>query len=879
MSPLNNGTISTPNLTNNNNNNIGTPNINGSTLVSSSNNNTTATAGLAVAANNVTAVNMKKINDLLESIRQEFANVSQEANSYRLQNQKDYDFKVNQQLAEMQQIRNTVYELELTHRKMKDAYEEEINRLKLEIDQKDRQIATLSQGQQQLQFQQQQLQLQQQQQQQQAQQQQQLQLQQQHQQQQQLQLQQQQHLQQQQQQQQQQHQHQQLQQQHHHQPPQQINNNMSPPTTNISTPGTSTILPQIQAPNIQSQQNITQAPPQIQPLNSTVNNNNSNNNGTTIPPIQQQANGNPAAPTIPSISNTNKNLSPVTTTPAANTTPDVSQITNVNTNTVSTAKPEIKPLDNTPSASPAVATDTAIATARPDQGSVSEKHLTTTTTSVVPNNSAAANAKSAETGNIVDTVTTKTDTSANTPSSPAGAVTGATAALKEHYVVPANQRATHSKPIPPFLLDLDSQLVPANLKKQTNDYYILYNPALPREIDVELHKSLNHSSVVCCVKFSNDGKYLATGCNKTTQVYDVLSGDLVARLYSDNSGTNSSNNDEHKPNSVTGSGAGESSGAEENKNIESTKDNNDDSSKNATSLSSSDLYIRSVCFSPDGKFLATGAEDKLIRIWDLTTKKIVMILRGHEQDIYSLDYFPSGDKLVSGSGDRTVRIWDLRTGQCSLILSIEDGVTTVAVSPGDGKYVAAGSLDRTVRVWDSSTGFLVERLDSLNELGTGHKDSVYSVVFTRDGKSVVSGSLDRSIKLWNLRSANSNTNNASEGNSGKSNSAHCEVTYTGHKDFVLSVATTPGDEYILSGSKDRGVLFWDTKYGNPLLMLQGHKNSVISVAVANGHPLGPEYDGVFATGSGDCKARIWKYKKIKNSPNTNNNVSKIKEIE
>lgn len=403
-------------------------------------------------------------------------------------------------------------------------------------------------------------------------------------------------------------------------------------------------------------------------------------------------------------------------------------------------------------------------------------------------------------------------------------------------MVPAQQRSTHSKPIPPFLLDLDTQLVPPHLKKQTNDYYVLYNPALPRELDVELHQSLDHSSVVCCVRFSNDGEYLATGCNKTTQVYKVSTGALVARLSDDSASTTANSSISQDANN-----SGE----------------NGENAVSSASTSSSDLYIRSVCFSPDGKFLATGAEDKLIRIWDLSTKRIVMTLQGHEQDIYSLDYFPSGDKLVSGSGDRTVRIWDLRTGQCSLTLSIEDGVTTVAVSPGEGKFIAAGSLDRTLRVWDSETGFLVERLDSENELGTGHKDSVYSVVFTRDGQGVVSGSLDRSVKLWNLHNTGSSSKNDS-----KPTAATCEVTYTGHKDFVLSVATTQNDKYILSGSKDRGVLFWDTQSGNPLLMLQGHRNSVISVAVANGFPLGPDY-GVFATGSGDCKARIWKYSKNK----------------
>lgn len=102
----------------------------------------------------VVAASQIKLNELLEAIRQEFSQVSQEANSYRLQNQKDYDYKINQQLAEMQQIRNTVYELELTHRKMKDAYEEEINRLKIELEQNGRQLASFTAHHQQQQVQQ-----------------------------------------------------------------------------------------------------------------------------------------------------------------------------------------------------------------------------------------------------------------------------------------------------------------------------------------------------------------------------------------------------------------------------------------------------------------------------------------------------------------------------------------------------------------------------------------------------------------------------------------------------------------------------------------------------------------------------------------------------
>lgn len=339
--------------------------------------------------------------------------------------------------------------------------------------------------------------------------------------------------------------------------------------------------------------------------------------------------------------------------------------------------------------------------------------------------------------------------------------------------------------------DLDIDKVPNELKKQKDDWFVIYNERAPRLLDVDMVQSLEHHSVVCCVRFSFDGKYIATGCNRSAQIFDVQTGQLICRLQDD---------------SVDRDG---------------------------------DLYIRSVCFSPDGKYLATGAEDKQIRVWDIKARTIRYLFSGHEQDIYSLDFSRNGRHIASGSGDRTVRMWDMESGQCILTLSIEDGVTTVAISP-DGRYVAAGSLDKTVRVWDTTTGFLVERLEAPD----GHKDSVYSVAFSPNGRDLVSGSLDKTIKLWELQ--------APRGIQSTHKGGVCVKTFVGHKDFVLSVASTPDSQWILSGSKDRGVQFWDPNTSQVQLMLQGHKNSVISVAPS---PTG----GLFATGSGDCRARIWKY--------------------
>lgn len=80
------------------------------------------------------------------------------------------------------------------------------------------------------------------------------------------------------------------------------------------------------------------------------------------------------------------------------------------------------------------------------------------------------------------------------------------------------------------------------------------------------------------------------------------------------------------------------------------------------------------------------------------------------------------------------------------------------------------------------------------------------------------------------------------------------------QDFVLSVAFTPDSEWVLSGSKDRGVQFWDPRTGHTQLMLQGHKNSVISVAPS---PVATQTGGgLFATASGDMRARIWSYTRL-----------------
>lgn len=115
--------------------------------------------------------------------------------------------------------------------------------------------------------------------------------------------------------------------------------------------------------------------------------------------------------------------------------------------------------------------------------------------------------------------------------------------------------------------DLEVDAVAPHYKKTGQDWYAIFNPQVQRVLDVDLVHSLNHESVVCCVRFSHDGKYFATGCNRSAQIFDVQTGEKICVL------------EDHNASDMT-----------------------------------ADLYIRSVCFSPDGRYLATGADDKLIRV-------------------------------------------------------------------------------------------------------------------------------------------------------------------------------------------------------------------------------------------------------------------------
>ncbi|BBB01441.1 putative regulatory protein [Actinacidiphila reveromycinica] len=264
------------------------------------------------------------------------------------------------------------------------------------------------------------------------------------------------------------------------------------------------------------------------------------------------------------------------------------------------------------------------------------------------------------------------------------------------------------------------------------------------------------------------------------------------------------------------------------------------------SLSGHEGSVESIAYSPDGTMLASAGDDATVRLWgtaDPTRAAVVgRPLTGHRGAVWSVAYSPAGGMLASGGDDGTVRLWDVadpaRARQLGAPLTTSRGSTgAVALGP-DGRVLAAGCDNGDVLLWDVSAP---ARPVQLPKALLGHHRYVPSLAFAPDGRTLAAGSDDGTILLWNITDP--------------SRPVRVGKPLTGHHDTVWSLAYSPDGRTLASGGNDRRIFLWNTadparivRIGQPL---DGYHNDVSSVAIARSGRL-------MAGACGDGTVQLWR---------------------
>ncbi|MBE9129869.1 MULTISPECIES: WD40 repeat domain-containing protein [unclassified Coleofasciculus] len=199
-----------------------------------------------------------------------------------------------------------------------------------------------------------------------------------------------------------------------------------------------------------------------------------------------------------------------------------------------------------------------------------------------------------------------------------------------------------------------------------------------------------------------------------------------------------------------------------------------------------DGEIGAIAISPDGQTIASGSQDKTIKIWHLETRKLIctfgsqLTLGAHTAEILSLAFSADGKTLVSSARDGKIKLWDLRNR--TRPRTLQGYANSVAINP-DGLTLASSNWHNQIQLWNLSNQTVEHTL-------TGHFYSVNALVFSPYGRVLVSGGNDKSIHFWDVQTGDK------------------IQTLTGHTNTVDCLRLSEDGQRLVSGGSDKTVKVW-----------------------------------------------------------------------
>ncbi|XP_075012617.1 WD repeat-containing protein 47 isoform X9 [Calonectris borealis] len=255
--------------------------------------------------------------------------------------------------------------------------------------------------------------------------------------------------------------------------------------------------------------------------------------------------------------------------------------------------------------------------------------------------------------------------------------------------------------------------------------------------------------------------------------------------------------------------------------------------------------IYCVAWSPCGQLLATGSNDKYVKVLPFNAETCNATGRpdlefsmhdGTIRDLAFMEGPESGGAILisAGAGDCNIYTTDCQRGQGLHALSGHTG-HILALYTWSGWMIASGSQDKTVRFWDLRVPSCV-RVVGTTFHGTG--SAVASVAVDPSGRLLATGQEDSSCMLYDIRGGRMVQN------------------YHPHSSDVRSVRFSPGAHYLLTGSYDMKIkvtdLQGDLTKQLPLMVVGEHKDKVIQ---CRWHT----QDLSFLSSSADRTVTLWTY--------------------
>jgi WD40 repeat protein len=273
-----------------------------------------------------------------------------------------------------------------------------------------------------------------------------------------------------------------------------------------------------------------------------------------------------------------------------------------------------------------------------------------------------------------------------------------------------------------------------------------------------------------------------------------------------------------------------------------------DSGALLTTLAGEEGAVAAAIFSPDNKWLVTGGEQGVVRVWDSDGPlSVTLDLSPMHLNVADAAISPDRKHAVTLAQDQRGEfltfLWNIEDANNpkgnGILIGSEKLVHAVAFSP-DGtslrlltsNEVGAARLYDITQLDDSSSLRVKQQLDG------GNVGGIRAAQFSRDGKRIVTGGNDRNVVLWDLnRDGNFKPNPA----------------LVGHKSAVNSVAFSPDGQRLVTTDEERGdAFFWEPARSNQPVPLTDPSDSRQSTGAA----FSPDGNQVFIADA-DGKVHIW----------------------